>query len=61
MKNLLQMVYDILTKEIALILLTFKMNKKEKRGIITSLVTGFIGLTFEELPSYLHNKRQKSL
>ena len=50
------MVYDILTKEIPLILPTFKKNKKENRGIITLLVTGFIGLTIEELSSCLHNK-----
>ena len=28
---------------------------------MTSLVTSFIGLAFEELSSYLHNKRQKAL
>ena len=51
-----QMVYNILTKEIPLILPIFKNNKKEKRGIITSLVTGFIGLVFEEFSSCVHNK-----
>ena len=41
---------------------TFKKNKKEeKRGIITSLVTSFIGLAFEELSSYIYNKRKKVL
>ena len=35
-------IYNILTKEIPLILLNFQKNKKEKRGIITSLVTGLI-------------------
>ena len=55
-----QRLYNILTKDIPLILSTFKNNKKEKRGIITSLVTGFIGLAFEEISSYLHNKRQKA-
>ena len=48
-------------KEIPLILLKFQKNKKGKRGIITSLVTGFIGLAYEEISSYLHDKRQKAL
>ena len=48
-------------KEIPLILLNFQKNKREKRGIITSLVTGFIGLANEGISSYLHNKRQKAL
>ena len=39
-----KVVHDILTKEIPLILPNFPKNKKEKRGIITLLVTGFIGL-----------------
>ena len=46
------MVYDILRKEILLIIPTFKKTKKEMRGIITSVVTGFIGLTFKELSSF---------
>ena len=32
---------DILTNEIALILPTFTKNDRQKRGIITSLITGF--------------------
>ena len=53
------MAYNILAKKIPLILLAFKNNKKEKRGMITPLDTGFIGLAFEELSSYSHNKRQR--
>ena len=48
-------------KEIPLILPKFQKNKKEKRGIITSLVTGFIGLPYKVKSSYLHNKRQTAL
>ena len=40
-------VHDILTKEIPLILLNFPKNRKQKRGIITLLVTGFIRLAYE--------------
>ena len=36
-------------------------EKKEKRNIITSLVTSFIGLAYEGISSYLHNRRQKAL
>ena len=40
-------VLDILSKKIPLILPNFPKNSKEKRGIITSLVTGFIRLVYE--------------
>ena len=53
--------HDILTKEIPLILPNFLKNRKEKRGIIILLVTGFIGLAHEGISIYLHNKRQKAL
>ena len=36
-------------------------DRKEKRGIMTSLVTGFIGLAYEGISSYLHKKRHKAL
>ena len=36
-------------------------NEREKRGIVTTLVTDFIGLAYEGMSSYLHNKRQKAL
>ena len=52
---------DILTNEIALILPTFTKQDRHKRGIITSLITGFIGLAYEGISSFLHHKRQKTL
>ena len=39
-----QTAFDILTSEIALILPTFTQNERQKRGIFTSLITGFTGL-----------------
>ena len=36
--------YEILTNELALKLPTFPKQERQKRGIITSLITGFIGL-----------------
>ena len=52
---------DILTNELALILLTFPKQNRQKRGIITSLISGFIGLAYEGIFSFLHHKRQKAL
>ena len=52
---------DILTNELALILPTFPTQNREKRGIITSLITGFIHLAYEGISSFLHHKRQKTL
>ena len=42
-----QTAHDILTNEIALILPTFTKKDRQKRGILTSLITGFIGLAYE--------------
>ena len=52
---------DIVTNELALILPTFPTQDRQKRGIITSLITGFIGLVYEGISSFLHHKRQKAL
>ena len=35
--------YEIMTNEMALILPTYSKQEREKRGIISSLITGFIG------------------
>ena len=53
-------VHNILMREIPFILPAFQKNKKEKEGIITLLVTGFIGLAYKVISSYLHNKLQKA-
>ena len=53
--------YEILTNELALILPTFSKQERQKRGIITSLITGFIGLAYEGISSFLQYKRQKAL
>ena len=52
---------DIMTNEIALMLPTFNKNERQKRGIITSLITGFMGLAYEGISSVLHHRRQKAL
>ena len=56
-----QTAHDILTKEIVLILPTFTKTERQKRGILTSLITGFIGLAYEGSSRFLHYKRQKAL
>ena len=35
--------------------------RKEKRGIITPLISHFIGLVYEGIASFLHNRRHKAL
>ena len=60
------MAYEILTNEIGLILPTFPMDKKHKRGaILVSVLGGFassiIGLAYEGISSFLHHKRHKAL
>ena len=53
--------YKIITNELALILPTISKQERQKRGIIMSLITGFIGLTYKGISSFLHYKRQKAL
>ena len=47
--------------EISLILPILPKDRKEKRSIIASLLTGFIGLAYEGISSFLHNRRHKVL
>ena len=56
-----QTAYDILTNELALILPTFTKQERQKRGILTSIITSFIGLAYEGFSTFLHYKRQKAL
>ena len=44
-----------------MILPTFPTQKRQKRGIITSLIIGLIHLAYEGISSFLHHKRQKAL
>ena len=50
-----------MTNELALILPTFPTQNRQKGGIITSLITGFISLAYKGISSFLHHKRQKAL
>ena len=62
-----KMVYDILEKGIGLILPRFENKetnvhpKCQKRQIISALISGFIGLAFEGISSFLQHKPEKAL
>ena len=51
--------HNILEKEIKLLLL--QVNRKQKCGIITTLVSSFIGLAYEGISSFLQQKCNKAL
>ena len=53
--------YEILVKEISLILPTYPKDKTSKRGIITLLITGFISLAYKGISIFLHHKQHKAL
>ena len=53
--------HNVLTKEIPLILPDFQEHKRVERGIVTSLVAGFIVLGYEGILIYFHNKSQNAL
>ena len=59
-KSLNKTIHHIL-KDIDLILPQFLINRKEKRSVFASIITGFIGLAYEGIPSILHNRRHKAL
>ena len=52
-------VHNILENEINLILP--QVPRKHKHGIITTLVSSFIGLAYEDVSSFLHHKHNKAL
>ena len=59
-------VYDNLEKDIGLILPRFEDNKNinqehQKRQIISALISGFKGLAFEGISSFLWHKQEKAL
>ena len=58
-KSYNHMTHNILEKEINLILP--QVPRKQKCGIITTLVSGFIGLAYEGISSFLHHKQNKAL
>ena len=39
----------------------FPEDRKGKRGIFATLISGFIGLSYDGISSFLHNRRHKAL
>ena len=58
-KSYSHMAHNILENEINLILP--QVPGKQKHGIITTLVSSFIGLAYEGMSSFLHHKQKKAL
>ena len=53
--------HHILKNEVDLILPKFYTEQRNKRGIFSTIISGFIGLAFEGISSFLHHKRHKAL
>ena len=53
------MAHNILENDINLILP--QVQRKQKSGIITTLVSSFIGLAYDGISSFLHHKQNKAL
>ena len=53
--------YHILKNEVDLILPKFYTEQRNKRGIFGTIILGFIGLAFEGISSFLHQKSHKAL
>ena len=53
--------HHILKNEVDLILPKFSDGQRNKRGFFHAIISGFVGLAFEGISSFLHNKRHKAL
>ena len=53
--------HHILKNEVDLILPKFYAECRDKRGIFSAIISGFIGLAFEGISSFLHHKRHNAL
>ena len=53
--------YEVFANEIDLILPAFPRDKRNRRSIIASVISGVIGLAYEGISGFLHHKRQKAL
>ena len=51
----------ILKNEVDLILLKFKVQRRNKRAIFGAIILGFLGLASEGISSFLHQKRHRTL
>ena len=53
--------HHILKNEVDFILPKFPEGRKSKRGIFSTIISGFVGSAFERILSFLHNRRHKAL
>ena len=53
--------HKILKNEVNLILPKFHKEHRNKRGIFGTIISGFLGLAFEGISSFLYHKRHKAL
>ena len=53
--------HHTLKNEVDFILPKFCKGRKSKRGNFSAIISGFIGLAFEGILSFLHNRRHKAL
>ena len=50
----------ILKHEVDLILPKFYTEQRNERGIFGAIISGYIGLAFEGISSFLHHKKHKA-
>ena len=55
------MAHHILKNKVDLILPKFYIEQRNKRGILGTIISGFIGLVFEGISSFLHHERHQAL
>ena len=53
--------HHILKNKVDLILPKFPEGQKSKRGIFSAVISGFVGLAFKGVLSFLHNRRHRAL
>ena len=53
--------HKILKNEVDMILPKFQKEQRNKRAIFGTIISGFLGYTFEGISSFLHQKRHRAL
>ena len=52
--------HKILKNEVDLILPKFQPQGRNKRAIFGTIISGFLGLAFKDISSFLHQKRHRA-
>ena len=53
--------HKILKNDVDLILPKFHKEQRNRRGLFGAIISGFLGLAFEGICSFLHHKRHNAL